>query len=305
MRTRSNHKALRALAGAVFFQLVLGLPESGHARTETVRWMDPNPSPSPIMGFVVYMGLRSGDYSDMIEVGLPAADANGVFSVDTEVFDDATIYIAMTAFDVQDVESDFSNELVRRPDFEIPEYGAGLDSDGDGHSDAVDNCPGDVNSDQYDVDDDGTGDICDADNRPTEADLACSPWCSTNLIGTDKLRSRQARDDHSAWRFFSMDTDGRWVGGDEGNQVYRGTYIPEGRSGRRFQMDFDARSLTALKQAFAERSSSNDRVDFRKKPAYLGITVNKNGTRATLNGKASFVAGIQRGTILWRFFFEP
>jgi hypothetical protein len=241
----------------------------------------------------------------VVEVGLPDADANGVYSVDTEVFDDATLYIAMTAYDAENVESLFSNELVLPPDVGAPECNTGFDGDGDGYCDGEDNCPGDANPDQYDVDNDGSGDICDPDNRPTEADLACDPWCSTNLIGTDKLRSRKARDDHSAWRFFSMGTDGWWVGGDEENQVYRGTYDPMGRSGLRFRMNFDAQSLTALKQAIADRSSSDDLVDFPRKPPDLKITVNGKRTRARLNGQASFIAGRQRGRILWRFRFDP
>ena len=38
-----------------------------------------------------------------------------------------------------------------------------LDSDQDGVADALDNCPGEQNSDQLDVDDDGIGNICDGD----------------------------------------------------------------------------------------------------------------------------------------------
>lgn len=46
----------------------------------------------------------------------------------------------------------------------------GVDSDGDGVMDESDNCPSVYNPDQFDIDDDGTGDACDASSLSVE-------WC--------------------------------------------------------------------------------------------------------------------------------
>ena len=70
-------------------------------------------------------------------------------------------------------------------------------------------------------------------------------------------------------------------------------------------MTCDAQSLVALKGAIAERSSFDDQVDFPRKPPVLKFKVNGRMTRATLNGRAIFAAGRQRGRIQWRFRFEP
>ena len=43
-------------------------------------------------------------------------------------------------------------------------FSGGLDTDGDGVLDGVDNCPDDANADQHDTDGDGHGDACDTDD---------------------------------------------------------------------------------------------------------------------------------------------
>jgi len=107
--------AVYALRSAAFALLVLGLPGSGHARLETIRWLDTNPEPSPVRGFYVHLGNSSRDYAPAIDLGMPAAGDGGVYSFTANVPDNATLYVAMTAYDDQSRVSNLSNELVRRP----------------------------------------------------------------------------------------------------------------------------------------------------------------------------------------------
>ncbi len=96
--------------------LILTVAATAQARTETFRWLDPNPLPSPVTSFHIYWGTSSGDYTMFIDVGLPTPDENGVFSASTDVPDDAIVYVAMTAKNVMNLtESGFSNEIVIFP----------------------------------------------------------------------------------------------------------------------------------------------------------------------------------------------
>ena len=156
--------------------LALTLAAAASARTETLAWLDP--STTPVAGFLVYVGPSSGVYDWVLDVGLPESDGDEVFSYDLEVADYAAIYVALTAYDALDRESDFSNEQLRAP----------VDSDADGipddgvagffpcapgqTSDCDDNCVTDPNGPlipdaggnaQLDVDGDGIGNVCDCD----------------------------------------------------------------------------------------------------------------------------------------------
>ena len=86
---------------------------TAQARTETFRWLDPNPLPSPVVAFRIHLGSSSGNYTTVLDVGLPTPDGSGVYSASTDVPDAAVVYVAMTA--VADLESGFSNEQVRSP----------------------------------------------------------------------------------------------------------------------------------------------------------------------------------------------
>jgi len=46
----------------------------------------------------------------LIEAGLPTPDGAGVYSISTEVSDAGPVYAAMTAYDITDLESGYSNE---------------------------------------------------------------------------------------------------------------------------------------------------------------------------------------------------
>jgi len=100
------------------------LPATSHAREELLRWLDPNPAPSPVVGFRAHVGTQSRSYTTHIELGLPAPDEAGVYAANAEVGDAVTVFVALTAFD-DTLESSYSNEQRRCAD-------TGGDFNGDG-----------------------------------------------------------------------------------------------------------------------------------------------------------------------------
>jgi hypothetical protein len=172
--------------------LALGLAAAAAARTERVRWVDPNaldPDAPPVAGFRIYLGADPGVYDSAIDVGVPRRDLGGVvpvYSHKIHLERPGTIYLAVTAYDAQGRESAFSNERAR------------LDSDLDGIPDGNgrgeppcapgetldcrDNCPHAPNPLQEDAGGvgptstpDGIGDACqcgdvDGNGRVTVAD---------------------------------------------------------------------------------------------------------------------------------------
>jgi hypothetical protein len=93
--------------------LLIVAATSAQARTETFRWLDPNPLPSPVVAFKVYMGPGPGNYITILDVGLPTPDGDGIYSFSADVPDGNTVYVAMTATDIENLESSFSNEQIR------------------------------------------------------------------------------------------------------------------------------------------------------------------------------------------------
>jgi hypothetical protein len=91
---------------------MLSIPTVADARTEVLRWQNADPNPDRINGFVVYYGPESRLYDASIDIGWPLPTAERVFSYDLEVEDDATVYVAVTAYDGE-LESVFSNEQIR------------------------------------------------------------------------------------------------------------------------------------------------------------------------------------------------
>jgi glucose/arabinose dehydrogenase len=71
--------------------------------------------PSPVAGFRLHLGFSSGNYVTVLDVLMPTLDENGEFEVSLPVADAAVLYVAMTAYDFANLESDFSNEQVRSP----------------------------------------------------------------------------------------------------------------------------------------------------------------------------------------------
>ena len=141
MRTIVSH-LMRMLRSAPLAILVLAVPSTVHARTETLRWLDSNPAPSPVVGFRVHTGPSPRTYSVVVDVGLPP-DAAGVRSYDLAVADQETIYVAMTAYDADGLDSIYSNEQERAPAPPPPVCGNGVlegTEQCDGASDLA--CPG-------------------------------------------------------------------------------------------------------------------------------------------------------------------
>jgi hypothetical protein len=82
---------------------------AGEARAlvQTLRWT--HPSPTAVSGFRLHVGLAPGSYHEIVELGLPARDANGVYSRSVTLPDDATRFLALTAVG-SGLESPKSNE---------------------------------------------------------------------------------------------------------------------------------------------------------------------------------------------------
>jgi hypothetical protein len=101
------------LSALLAVALLLMASTVASARTETLRWTHSNPS--NVAGFVIYYGLSSANYTTVIDVPPLQPDAQGIFTFDIGVPDDATIYVAVTARNSADQESGYSNELRRTP----------------------------------------------------------------------------------------------------------------------------------------------------------------------------------------------
>jgi hypothetical protein len=73
----------------------------------TLEW-DPNPEPT-IAGYIVYIGSSSRNYSQVIDVGLHTS-----FPL-TNLTAGITAFLAVTAYDVDRLESPFSDEIFYTP----------------------------------------------------------------------------------------------------------------------------------------------------------------------------------------------
>jgi hypothetical protein len=94
-------KAGRSLSIAL---LLLLAPYSGYAASVTLAW-DPNIEPD-VAGYKVYYGTSGGNYTHWIDAG------NSTQYTLTGLADGATYYFAASAYDTQDNESNFSEEVV-------------------------------------------------------------------------------------------------------------------------------------------------------------------------------------------------
>jgi len=121
----------------------------------TLAW-DTNTEPD-LAGYNIYYGTASGDYSESIDVG-------DVTEVTLTGFDDGgTYYFAATAYDEDDNESAYSEELIHTFSSGKPKPPPEQDSDGDGVPDDRDDFPIDPNE-TTDTDGDGLGNNADLDD---------------------------------------------------------------------------------------------------------------------------------------------
>jgi len=110
---RPDGLARRGLRSApLAVALLLMVSTLASARTETLRWT--HNDPTNVAGFVVHYGPSYHNYTTIIDVFLPQPDG-GIYTVDIDVPDDATVHVAVTAYDDADLESGYSNERTRSP----------------------------------------------------------------------------------------------------------------------------------------------------------------------------------------------
>ena len=93
--------ALTVLAGA----------STASARTEQLRWY--HSDPDRVVRFEVRYGSSPGSYTSVENAGKPIPDEHGVFTYDLQVPDEATVFMAVLAFDGNGLQSPASNEQER------------------------------------------------------------------------------------------------------------------------------------------------------------------------------------------------
>ena len=100
----------RCFQWLVFFLLCLGiLPQSLLAARVDFSWL-PNTEPT-LAGYRIYYGISSGNYTQVIDVGLPPVADGRVHAGIDDLTPGQTYYFAATAYDSSGIESDYSTEI--------------------------------------------------------------------------------------------------------------------------------------------------------------------------------------------------
>lgn len=109
---RQHHPILRWIQAVVAACAVTAFASDAHARTETIRWT--HPDASRVTGFRIHVGTASGAYGSPIEARKPTP-LGGVYAYNVVVADQATAYVALTAYASDGAASVYSNERVLLP----------------------------------------------------------------------------------------------------------------------------------------------------------------------------------------------
>lgn len=145
---------------AILVGSLAGATSIAEARMETVLWTH---NQENVAGFRMYASANPGLSGSVgiadITLAEAAQNGEGVFFHTITIPDDATVYITLTAYSDENVESFRSNEKPLEPPLIV-------DSDGDGFADPDDVFPNDPNE-WLDSDGDGTGD--NGDQFPNDA----------------------------------------------------------------------------------------------------------------------------------------
>ena len=131
-----------------FILLLIPIVQISHTASLYLTW-DAN-TESDLAGYKVYYGASLSGYFKSIDVGdVTKYQLSGLNK-------NLSYYIALTAYDSSDNESDMSDAVCA-----IYNGGFKGDNDCDGILNSEDNCPDTFNPDQADDNEDGTGDACD------------------------------------------------------------------------------------------------------------------------------------------------
>jgi hypothetical protein len=181
----------------------------------------------------------------------------------------------------------------------IDSHPESVDSDGDGWTDAADNCPTVPNADQADADSDGTGDACESSSCVT-----CGE--SLALAGNAKLFLKKVAKLKTPTAVTLELAESTWTADDGAGLDLRGTFAAKNDKQRDLRAQLDASSLAALRaalQADLEAASGGDVTLDPFEPVEIRVKLNGKRTKATVKLKVKLVGealGVERkGTFTW------
>lgn len=92
----------------------VAMAQVAQARVETLRWE--HGDPAQVAGFKLHLGPASRSYDEVLDIGRPTQAADGTFSYGLSLADDASVYVAVSAYDAGGAASALSNEQFRPGD---------------------------------------------------------------------------------------------------------------------------------------------------------------------------------------------